>query len=201
DTPQHPKAHSGSCVAPGLAASASRSGASRELSKSRAFPERAPNDLSAIVAREVRDDLDDARELVAGEARLGVLLQLGDQRVAPLDALAQDHERLGHGEPLSVVGPDDRALAHRRVGREAILDLERAHEHAAHLQHVVAAARVIEVLALPLEEIRADDPLALEDVAGLGLVAPVAERRAVASDPEAAHLSVRDVGSVGADDA
>src|SRR4051794_10925848 len=98
--------------------------------------ELALQDLAGCVARQLVDEHDLARDLVAREVRLHVVLQLVLRRLAP--GLDDDEGAQALAE-LLVVDADDRDLAHRLVRGEEVLDLAREHVLAARDDHLVVA--------------------------------------------------------------
>src|SRR4051794_37060953 len=93
--------------------------------------------LAGGVARELVDELDVARDLVAGEVGLDVLLDLvlGEVR-----AVLLDDDRLQPLAELLVVDAEDGRLPDALVAGEQVLDLLREHVLAARDDHVVVAA-------------------------------------------------------------
>src|SRR5680860_363813 len=79
-------------------------------------------DLAGRVPRQLREELDLARHLVAGEVLADVVLDLV---LAQIPVLRRHHERLQPLAELLVVDPDHRRLVDRIVVAEQILDLAR----------------------------------------------------------------------------
>src|SRR4051794_34919967 len=93
-------------------------------------------DLAGRVARQLVDEDDVARDLVAREVRLDVVPELVlRRRPARLD----DDERAQPLAELLVLDADDGHLADRRVAGEQVLDLAREHVLAARDDHLVVA--------------------------------------------------------------
>ena len=84
---------------------------------------------------------------------------------------------------------------------DAVLDLERRHPDAADLEQVVGPALVPEVpVRVADEEVARCEPVAGEDLLRLLVVAPVAERRALAAKPKLARFTGGNFPAVLADD-
>src|SRR4051794_4581440 len=93
-------------------------------------------DLAGRVARQLVDEHDVARDLVAREVRLDVVSELVlRRRPARLD----DDERAQPLAELLVLDADDGHVADRRVAGEQVLDLAREHVLAARDDHLVVA--------------------------------------------------------------
>ncbi len=120
---------------PGSDAAARR----RYLMRAAAIAQAEPLDLAVQRARQVVDELDDVRVLVAAQALLAPRAQLvGERVVAGSPSVALD---VG-GDPARVVDrdPDDADAAHARMGDEHVLHVDRRHPQAADLEHVVRRA-------------------------------------------------------------
>ena len=103
---------------------------------------------------------------------------------ALLELRPRDHVRPRHGQPVLLCS-DDRALDHLGVRDEAVLDLGRRNPNAADFDQVVDAPPIPEeAVVVALEEIAGADRVAVERARSLLLVAPVVERRRVASDED-----------------
>jgi hypothetical protein len=122
---------------------------------------------------------------VRREAALDPGLELGRQRVGALEALGQAHEGVGLDQALLVLVPRTQISRTAGCPEQRVLDLERRDEDAADLEQVVVAP-LVEVVAVRVapEDVRRRAPLALERLARLGLVAPVAQRRRAAADAQ-----------------
>src|SRR5438445_262429 len=130
-------------------------------------------DLAGHGLGQVGHELDQVRVLEALEARLAVLLQLGDKRVAGDRVLLGDDECL---DPREAVyrHADDRALGHSRVLQQRRLDLDRRDPPAADLDHVVGAAFVpVEAVAVDPVAVAREEPVAEDRMFRLLVLRPV----------------------------
>src|SRR5579859_7170178 len=157
-------------------------------------------DLARHRLRQLGHELDQMGVLEALQARLAVLLQLGDERVPGDHVTLRDDEGLDAREPVDA-DPHHRALGDRRVLDERRLDLHRRDPQAADLDHVVRAALVPVVAALvDAIAVAAEEPLAEDRPFRLLVLRPVQREGAVALDVEVAGLAVRHRPAFGVED-
>src|SRR5258706_7969525 len=102
-------------------------------------------DLARRRFRKLSEELDPPRPLVLGQTLAHELLQILRELRGSAHPLAQHDERHRFYERVVICAADDAALEHRRMRDERVLHLDRTDPQAAHLQHVVAAARVPEI--------------------------------------------------------
>ena len=128
----------------------------------RGFAQLEALDLAGGGLRQLADEADLARILVRRELVLDEGLQRFGERVVACVARLQ-HDVRERAREAAFVLADDRGLEHRLVPHERRLDLERRHELAADLQHVVAASRVgVAAVGVAHVLVAAARPLALE---------------------------------------
>ena len=128
-------------------------------------------------------------------------LQRLEQAVARRIAVAQHDEGLRLDQPVGVLLADHRGFQHRLVRRERGLDLERRHPHAAHLEHVVGAAAVVEIaVGVAHVFVAGIGPFAREGAPALGALVPVAFARRRPAHDQLADLAVGQLMPVLVDD-
>ena len=115
--------------------------------------------------------------------------------------LPEDHEGLRFGQAPLILPTYDADLPHRRMGKQAVLDLQRRDEDARDLQHLVGAPPVVkETLRVPAELVSGDAPVPAEGLARLCAVPPVTQCRGATPDPQRPLLSGRHLFAAGSDD-
>src|SRR6185503_6405706 len=167
----------------------------------RGASEASPVDLTPIVLRQDRSELDRARILEGGQAGLHELLELpGQGKIAV--SVARHHVCFGFDESVPVLISDHGAFRHPRVLEQAVFHLVRAHEDAGDLQHVVGPSFIPEEAALVAPHVVAGDhPVSAQDVLGLLVGLPVQDGRRLALDPERPGLARGNVAAVRVHDA
>jgi len=113
----------------------------------------------------------------------------------------QDDKRDRFDQAVGIHRTDDATFQYGRMLQQDSLDVGWPDSLAAHLEHVVRAARVPEITIFVHEEfVTRVDPMAAERVFGLFVFVPIAGRDAVAFDHQCSHFSRRKFISVVVDD-
>src|SRR4051794_34714250 len=159
------------------------------------FGELTLENLASRVARELIEEHDVARNLVAGEVLLDPFLQVVLARTVRPD----DHESLEPLAELVVVDADRSHLDDRLVPRQAVLDLLREDVLATGDDHLVVAALDVEAAVLVETADVARRHQAVDDLLGLTTAGVALEQHAVA-DEDASGLPCRHVAAVGIED-
>ncbi len=151
-------------------------------------------DLAGRGLRQAVDVLDPARILPRAGLHLDVLLQhvLGRCVLAGLE----DDEGARLEEAVGIFLRHDGGFEHGRVARQRVLDLERRHPDAGHLEHVVGAA-LVDVAAVGIAHVLVAGarPGAFEGRAGLLALVPIAVGGRGAAHEHLADLAVGHVAA------
>ena len=148
--------------------------------------------LSRNSKRQLRNELDQMRILVAGQRVPDEFLDLRGQARARLDPLIGHHERLRPDQLAEIDVLDHRAAFDRRVPRDRRFDDQRRDPHAANLERVDRPADVD--IALPVvadEKVVGVEPAVAEHPGRIRRIAEVAASHGVAAHPQGADLAVR----------